>query len=454
MGDLILSYPLMIWLARRYPGHPIFVAAEEGFYKPLMKISPAATYFPWAGSSILKQHKYELVINLSIQEKAAQLAHAVKAERKIGLVQSEDGSRFVHGDWQLYRTSLVRNNRYNRFHWADLNALDVIPPEDMAGTQFETPRTISEKTKIGVFIGASEKAKRPNARFQASLLRELLMRGMHPVLFGGPAEVELGKKIVKLAKAPVLNMCGKLGLDEFAAVGQTLSLFITPDTGPMHLAAWTGLKTLNLSMGPVNPWETGPYQPEHFVLRSEMDCAKGCWHCTRSRLHCHDPFDPARIASLAVRIAAGDPRDKVGKMRLPGLTFFQTATWDGFYNLRLVGRTGLDESMRLSRLWQTFFGYRFGIWGTRRLKGSWQTLSNEHPEAAETLLGHLPEISRQFAHGLRTGHLHDETFWAESPAVVKPLTGFVHMALENGDYSKVAWASAVEHLESLIDCCK
>ncbi len=39
MGDLILSYPLMIWLTRRYPGHPIFVAAEETFYKPLMPLS-------------------------------------------------------------------------------------------------------------------------------------------------------------------------------------------------------------------------------------------------------------------------------------------------------------------------------------------------------------------------------------------------------------------------------
>ena len=71
MGDLILSYPLMLWLARQYPGHPIFVAAEETFYKPLMSLSPAVTYFPWTGVHVLKQHSYELVLNLSIQEKAA-----------------------------------------------------------------------------------------------------------------------------------------------------------------------------------------------------------------------------------------------------------------------------------------------------------------------------------------------------------------------------------------------
>ena len=66
MGDLILSYPLILWLARRYPGHPIFVAAEELFYKPLMGLSPAVTYFPWTGADVLRQHEFELVLNLSI----------------------------------------------------------------------------------------------------------------------------------------------------------------------------------------------------------------------------------------------------------------------------------------------------------------------------------------------------------------------------------------------------
>ena len=319
MGDLILSYPLMLWLARRYPGHPIFVAAEETFYKPLMSLSPAVTYFPWTGAHVLKQHSYELVLNLSLQEKAALLAGEVTAERKIGPTQTADGARFVHGDWQLYRTSLVRNNLYNRYHWAELNALDVIPFAGIASTHFNLSRTLpATVNKIGLFLGASDAAKRPSAQFWASLVEELHGHNLRSVLFGGPAEKDLGLEVRKLAKAPALNTCGTLGLEEFGAVGQTMALFITPDTGPMHLAAWTGLKCLNLSMGNVNPWETGPYSPGHFVLRADMDCAKGCWQCTRDRLHCHDPFIPSRIATLVARMAAGDTAGKLSKMNLPG----------------------------------------------------------------------------------------------------------------------------------------
>jgi ADP-heptose:LPS heptosyltransferase len=451
MGDLILSYPLMLWLARQYPGHPLFVAAEQMFYTPLMGISPKATYFPWSGADVLRQHAFELVINLSIRDEAARLADELKAEARLGPTLARDGSRFVHGAWQLYRASLVRNNRYNRFHWADLNALDAIPHEAMAKTRFDQARALSPgATKVGLFLGASEAGKRPSARFWAGLIQELLGRGLRPVLFGGPAEVELGREVERLAKAPALNLCGTLGLDEFSAVGQTLALFITPDTGPMHLAAWTGLKCLNLSLGHVNPWETGPYPPGHFVLRAAMDCAKGCWHCSRDRLHCHDPFEPRRIAVLAARLAAGDTAAKLSGMHLPGLTLFETARDRGLCRLRRLDAAPPDEERLVSRFWQAFFGARLGSWDDAQTAVAWQGMADSAPEAAQALMAHIPEMGRQFKHGLRTGALLDDTFWAASPGVVRPLTGFAQMSLANGSYSRRAWADVMEMLEALI----
>ncbi len=452
MGDLILSYPLMLWLARKYPDHPIFVAAEEMFYKPLMPLSPAVTFFPWTGAAVLKRHSYELVVNLSIQEKAAQLAGEVEAAEKIGPVQSADGSRFVHGDWQLYRTSLVKNNLYNRYHWAELNALDVIPYADIARTRFDVPRTLPPDTnKVGLFLGASEKSKRPGAQFWATLIHELLGRGLRPVLFGGPAEKKLGQEVMALAKAPALNLCGTLGLEEFSAVGQTLALFITPDTGPMHLAAWTGLKCLNISMGNVNPWETGPFAPGHFVLRADMDCAKGCWHCTRDRLHCHDPFVPTRIAALATHMVAGDTAPKLAKMNLPGLNLFETGKGKaGLYRMKRLDNSLPDEERLVSRFWQQFFGFKFGLWNDDESRMAWQELADISPQCAEQLLTHIPAMSRQFRHGFKTGALLDESFWEAAPPIARPFTGYAQMALENGNYTRPAWAGIMELLEALI----
>ena len=44
MGDLILSFPLFLWLMRRYPGHPLWVAADPRFFRPLRPIDPTVHY--------------------------------------------------------------------------------------------------------------------------------------------------------------------------------------------------------------------------------------------------------------------------------------------------------------------------------------------------------------------------------------------------------------------------
>lgn len=456
MGDLILSYPLMLWLTRRYPGHPVFVAAEEMFYKPLMKFSPKVTYFPWTGTHVLKQHSYELVINLSIQEKAAQLAGEISAEHTLGPIKNSDGSFSVRGDWHLYRASLVSNNLYNRYHWTELNGLDIIPFADIASTRFDVPRTLPDSVnKVGLFLGASAKAKRPNASFWAALVNELHGRNLRPVLFGGPVEKDLGAAVVRHAKAPALNLCGKLGLEEFSAIGQTLGLFITPDTGPMHLAAWSGLKCLNLSMGNVNPWETGPFSPGHFVLRADMHCAKGCWQCSQDRLLCHEPFKPTRIAALAAHMVAGDTAAKLSKLDLPGLTLFETGKDEmGLYHIQRLDPTPPDEERLASRFWQSFFGNQFGLWDDTRARAAWGDLTAKENQTANMLLDHIPEMGRQLKHGLKTGALLDDTFWANSPTIAKPLTGFTHMLLGNENYTRPAWANTMTLLERLVSICR
>ena len=456
MGDLILTYPLMLWLERQYPGHPIYVAAGEQFYKPLMRFSPAVNYFPFTDINRFLGQSYEAVINLSHLEIAASLTYHVQAERKFGPTLPPSRNLYIEGIWELYRASLVENNLYNRYHWADLNALSVVPLSRIAETRFDPPRTLTKsENKVGLFLGASEEGKRPTAEFWAELINHLLGRGMRPVLFGGPAEVELGDEVMRLANAPALNMCGKLSLDELGLIGQTLSLFITPDTGPMHLAAWTGLKCLNLSMGFVNPWETAPYQPGHYVLRSDLDCAKGCWHCTRDRLYCHDAFDPKRVAVLATRMAAGDSSEKLARMKLPGLILHETGRDEyGLYSLNRLDDTPPDEESLISRFWQAFFGSRADIMDDNAVHSAWQDVTTQSPETAERFLGHIPEMSRQFIHGFKTGALQDDAFWTSGPRLTRPFAGFCEMQLANGNYRKDVWTFAMAHLEALTTFCR
>lgn len=459
MGDLVLSFPLVLWLARRHPGHPIWMMAEELFYSHLMPVSPEVTYFPWTRASLdhLRARDYHLVINLSHDRRAAELAGQVRSEQTLGPVADAGGTVYVRGDWHLYRTSLTSSNRHNRFHWADLNALDVIPLEEIAATRFSPPRTITApaRRKIGLFLGASQPEKRPEPAFWAALARELLARDLRPVLLGGPGEKAMGDAVAQGLPARVLNLCGRTKLSEFVMIGQTLGLLVTPDTGPMHLASWSGLPTLNLSMGNVNCWETGPYQAGHHVLRATMSCT-GCWECTRPGIPCREKFLPRQVAYLAHR-AIDQTLDAYRSRPLADLDLFRTGrSGRGLYDLERLAPSGPATARDLlGAFWQRFWGAHFGLWEWDGAAAAAARLRAEQPRLHAAMRAALVRFGRDLARGLALSRSTlDRDFWRRTPPAMQPARSYIQLFLENGDFAKPAWAgslSLVERLSALME---
>jgi ADP-heptose:LPS heptosyltransferase len=448
MGDLILTYPLLLWLARRYPGHPLAVVAEPDFALPLLPLSPPVGYVPLARGRELALREHALVVNLSIRPEAARLAGLIPAATTIGPVADAAGVVRVAGDWQLYRASVVRNNRHNRFHWAELNALDVIPVAEMAATAWAAPRVGAPgRAKVGVFVGASERDKRPPVAFLAALCRELVRRGLVPVLLGGPGEVALGAEAARRAGIPLANLCGKLGLVELAALGEELSLLVTPDTGPMHLAAWTGLRTLNLSVGPVSAYETGPYQPGHFVLRPRMSC-RGCWGCVRERPFCRERLDAARVAYVAARLARGED-DRLAGAVVPGYELLATGRDSlGLYALTsLAGQERLDAREALGAFWRAQFGWLLGAWDAAAPRAAMEELAAEQPRLAAALGRGLASLGAALSRLGRQGAVPGAAFVSSFAPAVRPLAGFLERLLQNADGERAARLRCLALLE-------
>lgn len=452
MGDLILTYPLLLWLARQYPGQPVTVVAEPDFAGPLSPLSPpGVTYLPLARGGELAGRDHALVLNLSIRPEAARLAGTLRAERRLGPVADAAGVTRVYGDWQLYRASLVGNNRHNRFHWAELNALDVVPRTVLAGTRWPEPRRPdASRARVGLFLGASQPEKRPPETFFAALGRELIRRGLTPVLLGGPAEVALGAAVARLMRAPVVNLCGRLGLHALAVLGQEMALLVTPDTGPMHLAAWTGWRVLNLSVGPVNPWETGPYQPGHFVLRPRLSC-RGCWQCDRPEVLCRERLDPARTAYVAARLARGE-EDRLAGAAVPGCELLRSdRDARGLYRLVPVGPAVRPTAREaLGDFWQAAFGWLFGAVAAETARQAAGRLAADHPGLTRALGRGLAALGTALARGIRDGQVPDTGFLWGFPPHVRPLAGFLERVLQNGDGGRAARLRCLSLLEQVV----
>lgn len=443
MGDLILTFPLLLELGRRYAGHPLWVAADPRFFQDLMPLAPQAVFFPPEHLPALAEGRYAAAINLDSRPDAAACMARLQAPLKLGPVAG-GGALRVKGFWQLYRTALTRNNRHNAFHWADLHRLDVLAPGQGWRLPAQRPGRV-RAGRVGLVLGASEPAKRPDARFWARLAGRLVRSGLVPVFLGGTAERELGEEVGRLARLPQANLCGRLSLREVGAVMGGLDLCITPDTGPMHLADWLGVPVLNLSMGPVHARETGPVSPGQWVLRAAMSCV-GCWSCPRPRLACKAAFSSEGVAR-AVHAVLDHPQDIRNDAEWPGLQLLRTGR-DGL-GLHTLAAVGPDPSAGrlLEDFWQGAFLAFSDPTFVPRLEQSAEALLMAQPALAARLRSSVDHLLTAWArHG---GKPLEEDFWTAQQPMLRIFVGHAQMALQNEDYSKAAWQCVLERAERL-----
>ncbi len=94
------------------------------------------------------------------------------------------------------------------------------------------------------------------------------------VLFGGPNEVEMANDIEsRLHGVNVTNLAGKTSVQELCSMIGGLDLFITNDSGPMHVAAAYQVPTVAI-FGPTRHLETSQWMNEKSVIvRHDMECA-------------------------------------------------------------------------------------------------------------------------------------------------------------------------------------
>lgn len=477
MGDLILTFPLLLALRRHYAGHELWVAAEEQFFRGLMPLAPEAVFFPAAHLPVLAQRRYAAIFNLSaltggphkspalsgglaraaaggagasgilpLPLQAAACVGQAEAGLKFGPFLAGDSLR-VSGFWQLYRAALTQNNRHNAFHWADLHRLDLFRAGSPELAAHGVPRPAGSG-RVGLVLGASESAKRPDALFWARLATRLARAGATPLFLGGPAERELGQEVARQARLPGANLCGRLTLGELAPLMRGLDLCITPDTGPMHLADWLGVPVLNLSLGPVHARETGPVSPGQWVLRAAMSCV-GCWSCQRSRPVCHDAFAPSLVARVALAILDRAPAapDALHGTDLGRLRLLRTARDErGLHTLHDItpdarpasgAASGAATRPLLEAFWQSaFLAFQ---------DAAYQPLLHER---AAGLARAAPALARRLAAGAERmvaawmrggGGALPADIWRQTPPLWRIFAGHAQMELQNRDFSPQAW---------------
>jgi ADP-heptose:LPS heptosyltransferase len=89
---------------------------------------------------------------------------------------------------------------------------------------------------------------------------------------------------------------GALNLKQLGALCKRLGLFITADTGPLHIANSIGTKKIIALFGPTSPEVTGPYPLKNVVILSkDVGCRVPCYMVRCKDNRCMQAVTPDEI---------------------------------------------------------------------------------------------------------------------------------------------------------------
>ncbi len=104
------------------------------------------------------------------------------------------------------------------------------------------------------------------------------------IITGSASDLPLANQIKEEMKEKPLVACGVFNIKQLGALAKSVDLFITADTGPMHIANAVGAKKIIAIFGPTAKEITGPYPETNVViLQKDVGCVIPCY-----KVNCRD----------------------------------------------------------------------------------------------------------------------------------------------------------------------
>ena len=348
LGDVLHAFPAVHALCQTFPGsaadwiiHPAFQELLD--YMPCVKrkiLFRRKEMGTWNGFfrefppflKELRHEHYDAVIDLQGLLRSAIFSRLASAEIHAGPEKPKEPlSRFCYGAKMTFPGSvhhaLEKNNamiqslfpdkKFNfsfllpenpekrEAFWTLLRQEAVLQADSGTALQEEAgekQRKILPRS-VGFAPGARWKSKQWGSAFFAAVIRSMheQQSGLRFFLFGSKAEQHLSREILaQTAGIPVIDLCGKTTMGQLVEGIRAMSLFVSNDSGPMHIAAATGTPVAAM-FGPTRPDLTGPYCVRKQVFEPELTCI----HCFKRYCDteiCHERLDPAEVAAQSLRL--------------------------------------------------------------------------------------------------------------------------------------------------------
>jgi heptosyltransferase-1 len=140
---------------------------------------------------------------------------------------------------------------------------------------------------------------------------------LHPdvtiVLVGTDEDKNAEELILKENPAPLYSLVGKLSLKELRELILSSSLFVGPDSGPMHIAASTSTPIVSY-FGPTLPANFAPWKAKAILIEKDFDCRpcrqRKCWY---KDFRCLRSVEPEEVYTACLRFLEGEENPEAAR---------------------------------------------------------------------------------------------------------------------------------------------
>jgi heptosyltransferase-2 len=315
IGDAVMSLPALRAVRDRFPAAEIVVLAKPWVADLYSRESFANRVIPyersWQLIRRLRTERFDGAILFQNAFEAALVARAAGIPKRIGYDRDGRGwllttavpvpqSDEIPPHQRFYYLELLRRAGILR----QLPACDAIRLDGAAAAleaglgrfeQLGIPSPV-----IGISPGAAYgNAKRwPGDRFADAARRVAQSESASIALFGSREEHALCESVAQLIRSDgilVHNFAGQTSLREFIDLAAACRLFLTNDSGAMHIASALGVPTVAI-FGATDDAATGPTGPLARVVREPVDCSPCLLRECPIDHRCMTRVSPERVA--------------------------------------------------------------------------------------------------------------------------------------------------------------
>ena len=341
IGDLVQTTPVMAGLKGAYPGARITLLVNAVFAeicKDIPFIDRLIVFDKPAFRKMVRREEhtlvdsyrrlesfidgvndtaYDLAINFTPSMESAVLTSLFNARETRGVTAGAEGERVIKHPWQRYFMGVIPSRNFNPFHLCDMmvKAGGVLPSRkglhlSVSEGERRNARAVLAEHGIGegdLLVGFQLGASHPLKIWPAASFARLADRlaeslGARVLLTGATSEEALGAEFDSLAAAKGVNLIGKTDLRGVAALLERCALFISNDTGPLHIATAVGTPSLDVSLAHVCFRETGPYGEGHYVIEADIPCGPCGFHVECTNPLCKEMITVESVFEIARRI--------------------------------------------------------------------------------------------------------------------------------------------------------